>query len=226
MVSQKGNILFLILIAVALFAALSYAITKSSQGGGNIESEKGALSASSVFQYGTSVATAVMRMSIHGVQETEYCFYTGSNHTDYNHAGCSDDAHNVFHADGGGASYQDPPSGANDGTAWEFTGTTAVMGQGSWGGGDELVMVLRGMNREVCQGINDKIGVSGIPIDNGALDLNRFAGSYPGTDGIDGCPANCASVAVSPFGSIGTHIGCFEEEDTNDYIYFHTLLVR
>lgn len=225
---QQGNVLFLILIAVALFAALSYAVTKSTSGGGNANKETALLDAASLTQFGAGISTAIMRMKINGTHETDLCFYSGSNHADYNHASCSNDDNNIFHSSGGGISYQTVPSGLNDGSEWEFTASIGVTGLGIDGGnpGTDLVMILRDITLDICNSINDNIGVTGIPVDSGDIDVNRFDGDYTVVDGLDGCPSNCATVALSPFGSIGANTGCFEEGATGDYIYFHTLLIR
>lgn len=64
---EGGNALFLILIAVILFAALSYAITKSSSGNASsISQEKLAIEYAKQQQILTGVATAVQKMEVYG----------------------------------------------------------------------------------------------------------------------------------------------------------------
>lgn len=73
---QSGNVLFLILIAVALFAALSYAVTLTtrSSGGGSAENEKAHMIASQFGQYGSSLAAAITRLRLSGCADTDLNF--------------------------------------------------------------------------------------------------------------------------------------------------------
>ncbi len=65
MKNSSGNVLFLILIAVALFAALSYAVTQSTRsGGGNATSEQVQLRATQLITYMTGLQNQVVRMRI------------------------------------------------------------------------------------------------------------------------------------------------------------------
>lgn len=63
---QSGNVLFLILIAVALFAALSYAVTKSTSGGGNATKEKLNLEVSEFLQQAAYYKIEFMRRELNG----------------------------------------------------------------------------------------------------------------------------------------------------------------
>lgn len=61
--ASNGNVLFLILIAVALFAALSYAITSSTRGGGKGTNDENArLGAAAISQYVVLLRTEVRRL--------------------------------------------------------------------------------------------------------------------------------------------------------------------
>ena len=74
--AQRGNALFLILIAVVLFAALSYAITQSDRGGGNVAKEKLAVDYSTSLNILNLASSEFMRLCIKGcdlgdIEQTE-----------------------------------------------------------------------------------------------------------------------------------------------------------
>jgi hypothetical protein len=102
--NQRGNVLFLILIAVALFAALSYAVTQSSRSGGDSARETNILNSAQLAQYPNQIRTAVLRQNIDGVDITAVRFNAPADFAtlDNNRIG-------VFHPEGGGAVYQQAP---------------------------------------------------------------------------------------------------------------------
>jgi len=63
--SESGNVLFLILIAVVLFAALSYAVTSSTNSsGGNVDEEALQLEASRLIGWAASAQASFQRRSL------------------------------------------------------------------------------------------------------------------------------------------------------------------
>ena len=74
---QSGNALFLILIAVALFAALSYAVTQSGRGGGNIDREQLQIEASRFLNFVAAAQNNFQKRTLlDGIQFNEWGFCT------------------------------------------------------------------------------------------------------------------------------------------------------
>jgi hypothetical protein len=99
--SKKGNILFLILIAVALFAALSYTVTQMGRTPGNtIENEKTKLSQAEIDSYTAQLNQGKTRLElINNCQTIDY--------TPPADQVAGDKSCHMFHPDGAGVAYRD-----------------------------------------------------------------------------------------------------------------------
>lgn len=227
--SEAGNVLFLILIAVALFAALSYAVTSSSRSGGSDASEETSLiSSASITQYPASIRTAIVRMIVSdGVADTELEFNSPSSFGTCTVSG----AHCVFHADGGGATYSRAPADAMAngqlGT-WYFNAGYEItnVGRTSPGSavGNDIIAFLPDIKSSLCTKLNSELGLSGdltMTADiNPAGDTQMTNGySIPGVEiGIIGTAGGAAGFDAQPYGCI--------TDGGGDYIYYHVLVER
>jgi hypothetical protein len=242
---QSGNVLFIILIAVVLFAALSYAVTQSTRGGGgDVTKEKAALSAAGLMQYATEMQAAILRMKIRGVADTDFCFDT--NVIDepkwYDGApGCSDDRNKVFHPDGGGVSarliderYLDLSEKATAiANPIHQYGIPVISGrhQVAYIGNNvtpDLVFLAFYLDEAVCTAINEKIGIPPPIIRDytccGVDVAKQFNGSYGGQDPIG---ANDDVTDTSRHNKFaGSPFGCVRETSSGVHYYYHTLIER
>ncbi|MBU0860027.1 MAG: hypothetical protein KJ667_08815 [Alphaproteobacteria bacterium] len=241
--NESGNILFLILIAVALFAFLSYAVSSSTRGtGGTGREENTSLRASQIIQYATFTEQAVLRMRFRDVQDFEFCFdHDGWGHNDYDHAGCLDVKNQVFstHPDGGGVSWSKPPVGANDGSDWYIPANVCIAGLGKQtndncnadgtGFSEDIVLILPNVDQAVCIAINENLSIpnpGGLPPQ---VSGDIFAAGQPYFTGTfaDGGVIN--SAGSDPAIIRGQQYGCVQGNGlppAGTFHYYHVLLPR
>ena len=248
-----GNVLFLILIAVALFAALSYAVTQSSRGGGNADSETLALEAARLVQYTSSISVAIQRLMLgSGCSESEISFHYDSDGDGTLETNGDDDYYNpnspvdlschIFQANGGGLYYtNDFPalrehSVLTSGDFWDtydflFISFNHFEGVGTTGGGAssaDLHLILPQLTQEACEEINNSLGITGANFQDSDIALGVNS-----TDLFDGGYGENYNRAIfdEAVGAdmVGQYVGCMDElagTDSAGYHYFHILLAR
>lgn len=236
--SERGNVLFLILIAVALFAALSYVVTQSTRsGGGSTEREKNILSSAQMTQYPTALRTAIIRMVLGGVGVESIYFNPPSNFT-----AVSTTRWLVFHPQGGGATYQEAPSDlsvlGNTALNWTFNAQVFVPGIGidDAGSGNDLIAFLPGVSDGVCRQVNEELGIdvtASKPLPCGVtIPVVSTAGITAAVDTYRGDPNVAFPTALGARLEAGTCTeifdrqasGCFREGTRN--VFYSVLLER
>ena len=222
-INDKGNVLFLILIAVGLFAALSYAVTQSSRGSTGIDREEAALTAAQIFQYASLVENAINRLRVgNGCRDTDISFENPVSTANYtNPSAPGDSSCHVFEASGGGLQFIEAPDGNDE---WLFSGEIVVEEHtiNVSGINPELTIILPRISAEVCQAINRAIGidhpVDNVPVGVNSLAQNPFTGTYLSQDGLGG-PTSDPVFANEPS-------ACFREADTDELFFINVLIAR
>lgn len=242
---ESGNVLFLILIAVALFAALSYAVTQSSRGGGAGSSSEAALIGSAqITQYPASLRTSILRMMVSGVDVSELVFDPPSDFADNITGNSVLENRAVFYPTGGGATYMeaspDIVAGLGDGAGfWYYNDNFAFPNIGL--GDEELTAFLPGVSLGVCRSANRSVGIEGNngeqPVLGGdeedsykeiimsaASSVDAYTGNNIAFDGGSKATANI------PDALIGQPFGCFRNAvdvgGAPEYVYYHVLVER
>ena len=163
--NEKGNVLFIILMAIALIGTLTAVIQNSSNSdSSNIDDETLSIKISEIRSYTSELERAVLYINQNGISEEDIRFAHPDANSEYGYLSAdTDTTDQVFHKDGGAALYRSAPSGLNDGSAWEFTGSTAAPNVGT--SRADLIAVLPNVTAAFCSKINEMNGQSSIPDD-------------------------------------------------------------
>lgn len=223
MQNNKGNVLFLILIAVVLFAALSYAVTQSSRGTGKIN-ELGLIDSATVFSSNASIETAINRLKILGCSDTELSFWHDSNgdgtedgsDSYYNASAPSSKKCHIYDASGGGVTYQTPSSiyGAPQSGASMGYRITGSLGYSNTLSADpDLSIQTNNVNEDFCRQVNVANGYGNTLTPTGTGGA-CYAGAFTGTY----TNAPCSDNQVSGNEFCTTQYG--------DYVYYKLLISR
>lgn len=246
--NAAGNIIFIILIAIALFGGLSFALTKGFQGANEtrITKQQAKAAATAIIKYGTDIQLAISRMQLNNdCSEEQISFerapFDGSDTLYVNPNSPTDFSCHVFHPNGGGISYQvpskdwlDDAQSAQGDFGYQVFVSECVNSIGSSGTGtscnaegndvpySELVFFTPYLKLDICNSINKLLGYDeSTPLkDNSTLwaDLYKFKGTF-----------RTSVVAIGPDGWQGTMNRCLEGDvnpPAGTYHYYQVLVPR
>lgn len=226
---EKGNITFLLFIAVALLAALSYAVFSS----GRVSEKSSAVeevhvNSTQIVEFPIQVYSNIIRMIVAGADQENIRFNRPGEFETLDKPEIG-----VFHPLGGGAAYSQVPADfmADGLTAgdWVFNAELEVPSIAIEGkGGNDVIAYLSGIKGSICKTINQEYGIGDrIPVigadlsafykkrmyDDGEVDYE-----FPEGKDVPDIDDDAGSFDSQPF-------GCFENAD-GTYVYYHVLLER
>lgn len=239
--SQRGNVLFIILLAIALFAALSYAALQGSRSGtAGMTDEQARMAAQEIISYGNTMQTRAQQLRLQGCLDTQLDFanpvwarvdgllltHEPGHNPNAPASGCSIFENTLAKVFNDAHVYWPDINSCGGCTA---LGTSRIIrlilpGVGT-AAGEDLVYRLAYVREEVCIAINKSLGITN-PSDKPPHVTNTsttmaYDGDYTGAQvavdssgAVTGKTAFCASGVATPTASSG------------DYSYLQVLIAR
>lgn len=226
-VSERGSLLVYILLGIVLLGALAVALRNTGAGGSkDIDREDMVLKAGQVQRYGSELTSAVNDLIANGVSESDIRFADDDAPTEYGNVTVNPQ-NQIFGKQGAKATYRTPPAGVNDGSPWEFFGTSRIPQVGS--DKTELIAVLPNVTESFCKTMNAQLGfdLSTQPTDNSTgsspdcvmgSSSDRFTGTFK-----DVIPNILDATTFSRLPALQACVSC---ASGSTYNYYYVLLAR
>lgn len=223
--NQNGSAIVWILVAVALFAALTYAFNSTSRVSiGNLSSAQAESYANEIIAYGNDVRTAVKRLRLRQCTDDEISF---ENNVVAGYANGNSPASNkchIFESEGGGLTWKNPPTSAINGSGqYAFTASNEFDSTGNTCGAatcSELVLFITDVSDAVCIEINNSFGIinpsSAPPTDTDFTTTPQFIGNYT--------YATTIGDEAGGLNLVNQKSGCFRDVTDGENVYYNILI--
>ncbi|PCJ97844.1 MAG: hypothetical protein COA45_09150 [Zetaproteobacteria bacterium] len=228
--NQSGNVLWFILLAVALLAFLTGIIsrnTSSVEQTGNVEQAR--IKATAILRYAKSIETTVQNMLLNGISENDLDFVAIS--AAHDNTNCNSSDCEVFNVAGGGLAYRTPAELLSDTThtdIWHISTENRVYQFGCEGTNNrctELLLLAKNIPQSICLQINKILSITNTGGDAPQILDIQEGTAYTGT--------YSASINTSSIGGTneapevqGKPAGCIHEFGSGQNIYhFYQILI-
>lgn len=239
--SQNGSVFFIILLAIMMFAMLSYAVSQGNRSGASsLTREQLNVAAQEINAFGDTLSKAVQTLKLRGCTNEQISFESMPVAGNENPVSPTNDSCDVFNIMGGKANYMVPPAQwlnlADDGKSgyreWFFTNGTCIpyVGTGGTGCSDdsemEIVMILPWVREDLCNAYNKYAGwrhYDSTPIPDEA------DSAYDYSDKVDGVFPSGSDIDTSGELISGERTLCFQggsSDPAGGYHIYFVLLAR
>ncbi len=224
--NERGNILFIILLAIVLIGLLSAVITNSSNTeSANIDKERMAILIAQVQRQASEFERGVQYILQNGYRESQIRFAHPQAHSDYGDLSADTDrGDQLFASEGGAVTYRNGPELITS-SQWEFYGNSIIPSVGS--DLPDLIAVLPDVTQQFCEEINTINGQvqptdTATCIDSGATMRFRDAVQFDGaTNAIPATDFTLNPQTSQPVPALQACVQC-----GSDYHFYHVLIAR